>query len=47
MLQDQLLPYYELYRITFDRHFHFRLQTATKQPVTELAEEELGVGTAV
>jgi hypothetical protein len=38
LLKDQLLPYYELYRITFDRHFHFRLQTNTKQAVEEVDE---------
>jgi hypothetical protein len=30
ILRDNLLPYYELYRIIFDRHFHFRLETNKK-----------------
>lgn len=45
MLNLHLLPFYELYRIILDRHYHFRLETIQKDIVEELKEHELSTGT--
>jgi hypothetical protein len=47
VLKEKLLPFYELYRIIFDRHFHFRLETSQKDIVRELNEHEVSAGANV
>lgn len=45
LLNHHLLPFFELYRIILDRHYHFRLETIQKDVVEELKEQELSTGT--
>lgn len=46
LLYRHLLPFFELYRIILDRHYHFRLETVQKDIVEELKEHELSTGTS-